>query len=93
MQLVNAHVVIEGKVQGVYFRMETKRQAEILGVKGWVRNKRDGSVEATLEGKDSAVKEMIAWCHKGPFGARVTDVRVQWGKYSGEFVDFSMEAL
>jgi len=70
--------------------MEAKRQAEILGIRGWVKNKRDGSVEAIFEGEELAVREMIAWCHKGPSRARVTDVQVEWGKYSGEFVDFSV---
>lgn len=65
---------IRGHVQGVWFRESTRREAERLGVAGWVRNRGDGSVEAVLEGGARAVRELEAWCREGPPGARVTEV-------------------
>ena len=65
---------IRGRVQGVWFRESTRIQAERLGVRGWVRNCADGSVEAVLEGRPSVVREMEKWCHQGPSSARVVDV-------------------
>jgi acylphosphatase len=83
-----AHLLISGRVQGVFYRTNTKDQAERLGLFGWVRNLPDGRVEAVFEGEKSAIEEMIGWCHKGPPGAKVTDVRVKWEEYRGEFDDF-----
>lgn len=68
------HVVIRGRVQGVWFREATRQQAEKLGVRGWVRNCADGSVEAVLEGEAGAVRELEAWCRQGPPAARVLEV-------------------
>lgn len=88
MAQTRAHVVIRGKVQGVYYRYATREQAELMGVKGWVRNRRDGTVEAVFEGDEEAVRRIIAWCHRGPSAARVTGVQVRWEEYRGEFEDF-----
>lgn len=80
---------MEGRVQGVYFRSYTRRQAESLGITGWVRNCPDGQVEAVLEGEEKDVHRMIDWCRLGPPGAYVTDVKVQWEPYDkGEFDSF-----
>ena len=87
---VRAHLIIEGLVQGVYFRANTKRVAEEHGVRGWVRNRPDGTVEAVLEGEKEDVEKVIAWCHRGPWGARVDRVDVEWEEYKGEFRDFSI---
>lgn len=87
---VRAHVIVSGRVQGVFFRAETKRAAERFGVGGWVRNRADGTVEATLEGPRQAVDDTIAWCHHGPPMARVTDVKVSWEEHSGESKEFSI---
>ena len=65
-QTVRAHLIISGRVQGVFFRMETKKAAEDQKVVGWVRNKADGTVEAVLEGEKGAVEMVIQWCHAGP---------------------------
>ncbi len=67
-------LTIRGRVQGVWFREATRQEAERLGVRGWVRNCADGSVEAALEGEPSAVRELERWCHDGPPAARVTEV-------------------
>jgi acylphosphatase len=87
-KMVRAHIIITGIVQGVFFRVETQRAALKYGVKGWVRNKRDGSVEAVLEGEKGAVDSLIAWCRQGPPRASVAHIDVQWQEYGGEFSDF-----
>ena len=68
-------VRIEGRVQGVWFRAWTAEQAQALGLAGWVRNRRDGSVEAVFAGPEQAVREMVARCRRGPPAARVERVR------------------
>ena len=68
------HVLITGRVQGVWFRDSMRREAQRLAVSGWVRNLPDGRVEAVLEGDDDGVERLTAWCHRGPPGARVTAV-------------------
>lgn len=70
------HVWISGRVQGVWFRQSCARQAEQLGVSGWIRNRPDGRVEAVFEGDESSVEEMVAWCRTGPPRASVTDLEV-----------------
>jgi len=85
-----AHVVISGRVQGVFFRMETQRAAKNRGVYGWVKNRRDGKVEAVFEGDKKRVDAMIEWCWKGSPMAQVQNVEVVGEDYSGEFVDFSV---
>jgi acylphosphatase len=71
-------------VQGVYFRGETRERARSLGVAGWVRNRPDGAVEAMFEGAGERVESMVAWCRRGPAGARVDDVAVDWQQPDGE---------
>jgi acylphosphatase len=73
---VRRRVVVYGRVQGVWFRGSTERQARALGVAGWVRNRADGSVEAVFEGPAGAVRRAIAYCRQGPPGARVETVDV-----------------
>ena len=87
---VRAHVVVSGDVQGVFFRQETKRQAEAHGVSGWVRNRDDGAVEAVFEGEKQDVKALVEFCKHGPSGAMVTNVDVKWENFTGEFNDFKI---
>ena len=87
---VRAHVFISGRVQGVFFRYETKRLAIRLGVFGWVRNLPDGRVEALFEGERDDVEKMIKFCYRGPPGAIVRDVKVFWEKPTGEFDSFQI---
>ncbi len=87
---VRAHVIITGRVQGVFFRANTVRAAERCGVSGWVRNRRDETVEAVFEGEPSRVEEVLAWCRKGDPPADVKDVHVKWEDYAGEYVGFSI---
>jgi acylphosphatase len=74
MSDVIRHVLIKGTVQGVGFRYWTRRAATARGLEGWVRNRRDGSVEAVFAGPEQAVVEMIALCRRGPNAARVDHV-------------------
>lgn len=76
--MVQAHVYVEGKVQGVYFRDTTRKRAEENGVEGWVRNLSDGRVEAVFRGAREDVEAMIDFCHEGPPRARVDGVDVEW---------------
>ncbi len=70
------HLKISGSVQGVGFRYSMGEEAERLGITGWVRNRRDGSVEAVVDGAPDAVDAIVAWARRGPPGAHVTDVQV-----------------
>jgi len=79
-------LVITGLVQGVGFRYAMAAQARLLGVTGWVRNRRDGSVEAMIAGSAGQIEQMLAWSRMGPAGAAVGNVMVETG--SGEYADF-----
>jgi acylphosphatase len=70
------HLIIKGKVQGVYFRATAKQMADGLGVKGWVKNTKDGNVELMASGKEASVQRFVSWCGQGPTGALVTDVEL-----------------
>lgn len=85
---VRMHLVIEGRVQGVFFRAATQEQAHRLGIKGWVRNCPDGSVEVMAEGPREKAEELLGWCRQGPPRAHVHDVKLRWEEFSGEFPDF-----
>lgn len=74
--LIRAHVVVSGRVQGVGYRASTWDMAHLLKVNGWVRNLRDGRVEAVFEGVPSQVEEIIRWCHQGPPAAVVQEITV-----------------
>ena len=87
---VRAHIFVSGRVQGVFFRVETRYEAMKRNVAGWVRNTSGGRVEAIFEGKRENVKKLIDFCRKGPPGARVTKIDIQWEEYSGEFKDFKI---
>jgi len=86
-----AHVFIKGRVQGVFFRKNTKQKAEELEIKGWVWNLPDGRVEAVFEGDKAKVRELIGWIRKGTFLARVKRVDVQWEKPKNEFESFEIK--
>ena len=74
--MVSRHLMISGRVQGVGYRDALCDEAQARGVTGWVRNRRDGSVEALVQGAPDAVEAVIAWARRGPAAARVADVRV-----------------
>ena len=83
-------IFVTGKVQGVFFRQTLKVMAKKNDVFGWVKNLRDGRVEAVLEGDDEKVNRLIEWAHGGPANARVEDVEIRTEKYSGEFSKFDV---
>jgi len=90
MKKVRVHLIIEGRVQGVWFRESTRRKALSLGVYGWVRNLPDGTVEVVAEGDEDRVEELVKWCHKGPPAAEVINVIKKEEEYLGEFNDFDV---
>jgi acylphosphatase len=90
MKTVRAHVQIEGRVQGVCFRMETQRAANQRNLSGWVKNLPDGRVEAVFEGNDSDVKSMLNWCETGPPLARVDRVALSWEPCTGKSGTFKI---
>jgi acylphosphatase len=90
LEKISAHVIVQGRVQGVYFRAYTRDQARLLGLNGWVMNRRDGSVEALFEGKRSRVEDMVAWCRQGPPTAQVDQVEVEFGEFRGEGDSFEV---
>lgn len=85
-----AHLLISGRVQGVFYRANTRDEARRLGLVGWVKNLPDGRVEAVVEGEEEKIKQLIDWCHQGPPGAIVRGVEVHWGDYGDEFTDFQI---
>ncbi len=68
------HIIVKGRVQGVYFRAYTQKQAAKLKLSGFVKNLADGNVEIVASGEADALRELVAWCHKGPMLAKVSEV-------------------
>lgn len=83
------HLLIKGKVQGVFYRAKAREQATRLSLTGWVRNTPEGHVEATASGEATALQQFIDWCHRGPSAAIVTEVIVHPVPET-PFADFSI---
>ena len=81
-------LVITGLVQGVGFRYAMLAQSRLLGIRGWVRNRRDGSVEAVIAGDPAQLEAMLDWSRSGPAGAAVDNVMIETA--SGDFQDFEL---
>jgi acylphosphatase len=90
MNPIRIRLIIAGRVQGVWFRDSTRREASRLGVSGWVRNRPDGSVEVLAEGPADRVKQLVTWCHQGPPAAQVRHVQETGETYQGEFDGFDI---
>ena len=90
MNSKRVHLLVEGRVQGVYFRQGMMENAEKNNVLGWVRNLPDNKVEAILEGNDSNVDAVVEWARFGPAGAVVQELKVTEEEYVGEFSDFEI---
>jgi acylphosphatase len=88
MATKRVHLIVRGRVTGVFFRAATQREARRLGISGWVKNRPDGNVEILAEAEEDAIREMVSWAQHGPSAARVDDVEVRWRSYTGEFSDF-----
>jgi acylphosphatase len=87
---IRAHLFIQGKVQGVYFRQNTMIVSTRYGVTGWVRNLKDGRVEVILEGCEMDVGKVIEWCRVGPAKATVNHIVIEYQSYIGEFQEFKV---
>ena len=81
---------ISGRVQGVFFRAETKKTADSLNINGWVRNLPNGCVEALFEGDGQQIQQMITWCWKGSPGSAVTHVETQACNDTDQFDSFEI---
>ncbi|OQX63614.1 MAG: acylphosphatase [Deltaproteobacteria bacterium] len=90
MRKIRIHLIVEGRVQGVWFRESTRREAVSLGLTGWVRNKPDGSVELVAEGPEDQIDILAAWCRQGPPAAKVNRVREHRENWTGEFDSFDI---
>ena len=82
------HIFVSGRVQGVFFRSETCREARRYKLKGWVKNLSDGRVEVMIEGEKEGVGKLIEFCKRGPIGARIASTKISFEPYVGEFNDF-----
>jgi acylphosphatase len=91
MLLSRAHLIVKGRVQGVFFRASARRKAEELRLTGWVRNNPDGTVEAVVEGNIDMVEKFVNWCREGPPNARVAAVEVSRAEATGEFTHFIID--
>ena len=84
MEEAKAHLFIDGRVQGVFYRAFTREVAHILRLNGWVKNLMDGRVEAVMEGEKTIIQQAIQKCYAGPPGAKVSNIDVQWERFTGE---------
>jgi acylphosphatase len=87
---VALHAVVRGRVQGVSFRYATQEEALKLGLRGWVRNRTTGEVEAMIEGDEASVRSLLKFLRTGPPTAEVEEVVTSQREYSGEFSHFSI---
>ncbi len=89
--MIRKHCFFSGKVQGVFFRANTREKAQEKGVKGWVKNLRDGRVEAVFEGPEKKVNEVIEFCKKNQPPARVDDAEIEEEEPTGKFDSFRIK--
>jgi len=87
---IRAHIIVSGKVQGVFYRAETASKAKRLNITGWIRNLPDGRVEAVFEGESTEVEKMLAFCSRGPANAYVVSMDVRRQEWKGEFENFTV---
>ncbi|MEA2037804.1 MAG: acylphosphatase [Nanoarchaeota archaeon] len=85
-----AHLIVSGRVQGVWFRDTTNKVASKLGLKGFVRNLPDGNVEVIAEGNEEKIKKLVKFCHDGPEHADVNNVDISYEDSKDEFTTFSI---
>lgn len=85
------HAIISGKVQGVTFRYHAGKLAKTLGIKGWIKNNSNGTVELIAEGEEIQLQTFLTWCHNGPQHAQVATIDAKWQEPTGEFQDFKIK--
>ena len=90
MKIARAHLVIEGRVQGVFYRAFTRNLATKIGINGWVKNLYDGRVEALFEGRREVIERAIQECWRGPAGSSVRNIDVRWEEPTAEFKGFEI---
>lgn len=90
MEAARAHLLVDGRVQGVFYRSFTQHVADRLGLDGWVKNLFDGRVEAVFEGKRPLIEQAIDECRKGPPSSYVSDIHIIWEDYTGSFHGFEI---
>ena len=86
----SVHILVTGKVQGVFFRQATKVVAVKNNVTGWVKNLESGQVEILLEGDAQNVNSVIDWCHNGPANSRVDEIKIKQKEFSGQYSNFEV---
>jgi acylphosphatase len=91
MEIARLHIVIEGIVQGVFYRASTIEESGKLGLTGWVKNCSDGRVEAVFEGDIDKIEQIVEWCKKGPPGAEVSNIETVWERATGEYDSFTIK--
>lgn len=84
------HIIVSGRVQGVFFRDFTRQQASGFGLTGWVKNMLEGKVEIVAEGDKDKLLQLIEAVKVGPSSAKVKDCQIKWLEFSGEFRDFEI---
>ena len=90
--MIRIHIIVEGRVQGVGYRANTRRKAYQLGLTGWVRNLRDGRVEMMAEGGEEMIDRLIQWCYRGPTSAYVSKAIMEKTEATGEFQRFTVKS-
>ena len=91
MEIARLHIVIEGIVQGVFFRASTIEESSKLDLTGWVKNCPDGRVEAVFEGNTDKIEKILEWCKEGPPGAVVRNVETIWEQATGDYDSFTIK--
>ena len=91
MNLTAKHILVKGKVQGVFFRKNTKQVAEALNVAGWIKNTEEGDVEIFAQANKDAIEKLITWCRQGPPKANVEDVEIKDAAIHKSINNFSIE--
>lgn len=91
MAEARAHIFVSGRVQGVFFRSNTRKKARGLGINGFVKNLEDGRVEIVAEGEKEKLEQLINWANTGSPAARVRNVEVNWKEYTGKFDSFEIK--
>jgi acylphosphatase len=86
-----AILIIQGRVQGVFFRDSARRRAKKLGLTGWVSNQEDGTVKVVAEGEQGDLEKLIKWCYNGPIIAKVDKIDIKWQEATGQFNSFEIK--